>query len=411
MDLFNTPQSRMEELSINSILGADPLPQWPLVQSAEVKTIITRLKANKAPCEDFLPPELFKQNINWWAQLLAGLFNHINKACSVPSGWKLSIIVPIFKKGDKADPRNYRPISLIDITAKIYARYLLDKVEEWAENNRIIKEEQAGFRQGYSTIDNAFILQHVIDKYSSLNRSLYVAFIDLSAAFDSISRGLLWRKFSMSNIDKRLLALLIALYADSSVKVRLGNSGAASNGIASTRGVRQGCLLAPFCFNFYINDIVEYLKMKEYHGPKIMDRELNILIYADDIVLLSTTPVGLRRSLQKLSHYCAENALTINKEKSKIMVFGKKTKVYNWHLDGHKVEQVRISKYLGLHFAASGAWSQHLKLSIAKADNAAQAIHKLCNHNYPGSLRPFLKVLKAKALYGAEIWGIKIWHW
>ena len=85
-------------------------------------------------------------------------------------GWRSSLVIPLYKKRDCKDPQNYWPISLIDIATKIYAKSILQKLEEWADKNL---EEQAGFRQGRSIEDNCCTLLHLILKYSSRGKQLY----------------------------------------------------------------------------------------------------------------------------------------------------------------------------------------------------------------------------------------------
>ena len=89
-----------------------------------------------------------------------------------------------------------------------------------------------------------------------------------------------------------------------------------------SEGVHQGCILSPFLLNFYINDVVTFIH--SYHIPKILNREVNILLYANDIILLSTTQVGMRRILKHFDIYYQENNLCINNNKSNANVFGKK---------------------------------------------------------------------------------------
>lgn len=78
-----------------------------------------------------IPPEVYKNNIDWWAPVLAKVFTYINSTGIIPEGWRKSVIFPIFKKGDRSKPHNYRPISLLNISSKIYTRFLLWKLTSW----------------------------------------------------------------------------------------------------------------------------------------------------------------------------------------------------------------------------------------------------------------------------------------
>ena len=104
-----------------------------------------------------------------------------------PENWIESTILPLFKKGDRNNPGNYRGISLCDISSKIYSTIINRRLQAWVEENNITGEHQAGFKKGYSTIDHMFTLLSCVQKQFNSNRKLYVAFIDYEKAFDSIN--------------------------------------------------------------------------------------------------------------------------------------------------------------------------------------------------------------------------------
>lgn len=113
-------------------------------------------------------------------------------------------MVPIFKKGDPLDPCNFRPICLLSAASKLNAGHLLNRLFDWDSKNAIVFKEQASFRKGKSTIDQVFVLQHLINKFTKAsNKYLYAAFIDFSSAFDLVDRDRLWGKLAETNIDKR----------------------------------------------------------------------------------------------------------------------------------------------------------------------------------------------------------------
>ena len=104
----------------------------------------------------------------------------------VPPDWCENILCPLHKGGALTDPENFRGISLINSISKIYTG-ILTRVQKWAEENGVVDESQAGFRRGYSTIDNICSLQAVIQKYLCRTKGrFYCIFIDFRRAFDSI---------------------------------------------------------------------------------------------------------------------------------------------------------------------------------------------------------------------------------
>lgn len=110
--------------------------------------------------------------------------------------------------------------------------------------------------------------------------------------------------------------------------MRCCTQGFLTNVVPTLRGVRQGCILAPLLFNYYINSLVDQLTNPDNHLPKIAERRLAVLLYGDDAAILSRTPIGLMRALQRMEACCEENHLTNNFEKTK--AFGK---TYDLHMN------------------------------------------------------------------------------
>ncbi|CAI5789867.1 Hypothetical predicted protein [Podarcis lilfordi] len=219
MENPNLPSSLQEDDRAELSL----LPNWRPVTVEEVHTLIGNLKSGKAPGKDFIPAELITSNQHWWAPLLAALFTVVNDSGKVPYSWKHAIVVPVFKRGHPNVPSNYRPISLLSITGKLYARFLSSKLTTFLNEHNILSEAQAAFRENHSTTDHCLMLSFLAEKYTMpLQGKLFVAFMDLKSAFDSIPRSQLWSKLSLILQDKRLLFLIKALYNGTKLEVRCG---------------------------------------------------------------------------------------------------------------------------------------------------------------------------------------------
>ena len=356
-----------------------------------------------------MPPEILKFHPDWWAPPLAALFTTINKSGIIPKAWTNAIIVPVFKKGDSTLPENYRPISLLSVLGKLYAKQLLNKLLKWISENKILGPEQIGFCAGKSTLDHCVTLTHLVNKYSKKNRTkLFVGFLDLKGAFDSIPRDLLWDKLADLNIDKRLLYLIRKLYSCTSCQVRLTSQGKLTSKITINKGVKQGCILAPFLFNLFLNDLAPSLHAIDGHCPKLGSLHIPLLLYADDAVVMSCSRVGLKRLLNQCLVYCESNRLTLNYGKSKVLVFAKSWKPFSWNIQGNIIEQVRHFKYLGVHFHYNASWTVHRKYITNTARNSAQAIARFFytkgNQFVPAALKVFNAKTCSQLLYGIPIW-------
>ena len=165
----------------------------------------------------------------------------------------------------------------------------------------------------------------------------------------------------------------------------------------------------PNLFKIYINDLFEYLKSNT-NVPYLDTEPIDCLMYADDLVLLSTSENGLQKSLNGLSKFCIDWKLSINIEKTKIMVFNKSGRLIqtNLYLNKIKVTDARTYKYLGLIFSISGKFNsakQDLLQRGFKAVFKLTSIFKFSKPNVSTCLHLFDHVIKPVLLYGAEVWG------
>ena len=144
------------------------------------------LHKNKAPGPDGLCVEKFKATRELIIPYLTLLFNNIYLTGEFPDGWSESIITPVHKRVAKNNHNNYRALSLINSVSKMFMHVVSNRLRIWCDDHNIIDEMLAGFRRKYSTVDNIFNLQAVIQKYlSKCKGRLYVFYIDFFKAFDS----------------------------------------------------------------------------------------------------------------------------------------------------------------------------------------------------------------------------------
>ena len=136
------------------------------------------------------------------APVYTKLFNIIFDSGLIPESWTLGNIIPIFKnKGTFKNPENYRPITLLSCFGKLFTSILNARITKYVEETELIDHCQAGFRKEFSTVDNLFILQSLIDIAKSQKSKIHCAFIDFRQALDKVWRNGLWFKLSEININ------------------------------------------------------------------------------------------------------------------------------------------------------------------------------------------------------------------
>ena len=408
-EAFHSERIEGEEMVTHDILDAN-------ITREEVTSALTRLKASKAPGLDGLHGGCYKIAGDRILPFLVKLFNKIYDTHFFPESWTRSVILPLHKKGDILNTDNYRGISLLCALSKIFASILTRRLRVWMELEHKICTEQAGFRTQHSTVDHIFVLFAIISKfvYGDRRGKLYVTFVDYRKAFDSVNRTRLWEVLKGAGLSSKFLLMLKAMYCKVQACVRWGQEF--SEFFDCPSGVKQGAVESPLIFSLYINAVADYVRKKGRHGVQMVPgmSEVFSLLFADDVVLISTTPVGLQNQLDNLLHMSKTLSLRINADKTKVMVFrrgGHLATGENWFLDGTRLEVVNQYRYLGFIFTTKLSLSTALEdIATRGKRKGVQVLKTLWNLRCMQSkvfTNLFDAQVQATLLYGAEVWGLE----
>ena len=159
-----------------------------IISDSKVELAIKQLKRGKAAGCDHLINELYIYGCDQLIPKLFALFNVVFKSSHFPRSWQEGIIVPIHKKGSVDNVQNYRGITLLSTLGKLFTRIINNRLNYWSDTYHIINDNQSGFRQGMSTVDNIYILQSLIGVAFIRGKKVFFASIDFSKAFDYINR-------------------------------------------------------------------------------------------------------------------------------------------------------------------------------------------------------------------------------
>jgi hypothetical protein len=139
---------------------------------------IKKLKCNKASGEDYITNEYIKATTTQFINIYEKLFNVIFDTGIIPDIWLIGSIKPIFKnKGNKYDPNNFRPITILSCLGKLFTSILNDRLNTFSEEFKVLNDSQCGFRKQYSTIDSIFILYSFFECLKSKNKKICCAFV------------------------------------------------------------------------------------------------------------------------------------------------------------------------------------------------------------------------------------------
>jgi Reverse transcriptase (RNA-dependent DNA polymerase)/Endonuclease-reverse transcriptase len=332
-----------------------------LVKAGIVK-LLMNLNQHKSPGSDGLSPKFLKLAPDELSNYLLLLFNQCLKLRKLPSQWKAANVTPIFKKGCRTAPENYRPISLTSVVCKLFEHIISSNLASFLEQNQLFNEDQFGFRKNRSCElqlhrvcqDIAFILDN--------SEQADLVFLDFSKAFDTVPHGLLLQKLKAYGIQPDTIQLISSFLSDRTQRVVI--DGFASDSVPVTSGVPQGSVLGPLLFLLYINDLPDHIKSK-------------LRLFADDSLLYRKITCGadyieLQNDLNEVLDWCKNWHMKLNLEKCEFMQVSSKRDPVNtvYKLSDHQLARVHSYKYLGLHITSDLNWSNHVNYVTNKASRA-----------------------------------------
>ena len=311
----------------------------------EVSRAIDDTKFKKAYLE--IPNEALKnENAK---EILFKFFSICFKAGLSPLDWDLNDIKPIPKKDkDPRDPLQSRCITLMCCVAKVYSKLLNTRLQKFLEQYDLLAEEQNGFRSGRSCIDHLFVLCTILRNRKLKGKETFLCFIDFKKAFDTVDRNLLFYKLHLIGVKDNFFKAISSLYSNPQSRVVL--NGQATDYFDCPIGVKQGDCLSPTLFSIYINDLAQEIKDSGLGIPLEDDVLVNILLYADDIVLLAENENDLQQLICLVESWCTKWRLEVNLSKTNIMHIRSKRKLqskYMFIFNKRQIEYCQSYKYLG----------------------------------------------------------------
>ncbi len=236
----------------------------------------------------------------------------------VPPLFNVSIIKPLIKDCNKDTDNisNLRGIAVSDTIQNLYESILEDCIKKEIKTDK----KQMRFKSNNSCAHAILVLKQTMNAARKLGHRLYIAAIDAAKAFDKVNRDILWIKMIEIGVSPILVVAVYTYYLKSMMMVQLEDEFAKP--FYTTIGVRQGGVLSPLLFSIYINEIIIELQKLEM-GYKLGNLIIDILAYADDILLISKAKLDLQILLQKLSNLGDELEIKFNPTKSVYMVFNK----------------------------------------------------------------------------------------
>lgn len=369
----------------------------------EVKDAICKLKNGKAPGEDGVCAEMLKAEEQDTPRLLQSILQDIWDNEEIPDNWRKGVIVKLPKKGDLSDCNNWRGITLLSLTSKIFSRIILQRTTTAVDT--ILRQEQAGFRKGRSCIDHIFVLRQILEQSHEWNSPLYLVFVDFEKAFDSLHRASLWRILRHYGIPQKLVNIIQSLYENIECQVIHDNKLTEPFGVDT--GVKQGCILSPMLFSLAVDWLMRNVTEGRRQGIQwTLTTVLEDLDYADDLGLLSSRHQDIQQKTETLSEIANTIGLRVNTKKTQVM----RKNARNTDpitVNGRQLENVEEFTYLGSKMTTDGDCEQEIKTRLSKANQAfamLKPVWKSTSLSIQTKIRLFRSNVLSVLLYGSECW-------
>ena len=227
------------------------------VSELEVEDIIRTLVVNKASGPDFISHRMLKSVSKSVSGPLTILFNRSLSEGKFPDVWKVANVTPIFKKGDKTQPSNYRPVSLLSCCGKLFERVVFKHMYNFFMENNLLYKYQSGFLPNHSTNYQLIDMFHHICQSFDNKQFSCIVFCDISKAFDRVWHKGLLHKLKEHGINGQLLKWISNYLGNRQQRVILQSASSSIKPV--TAGVPQGSVLGPLLFLIYVNDISDSL--------------------------------------------------------------------------------------------------------------------------------------------------------
>lgn len=377
-----------------------PLPTLSAICISEydVYTTLRPLDPSKSMGIDRIGPKL----LNYCALALYSPLHHLfllslNNG-KIPQEWKIHLITPIHKSGDKSKVKNYRLISLLCSVSKVLEKIVFDNII--ISVTELITPNQFGFHQHHSTLHQLLkVIQNILESFSN-NTQTDIIYLDYKKAFDSVAHTELLSKLWSYGIQGKLWKWFQAYLSGRMQCVQLNN--VTSELLPVISGVPQGSILGPLLFLIFVNNIYDSVISS------------NIALFDDDPKLYkniscSLDSFSLQQDLNRLCVWSHVWKLKLNEYKCTLVRFSSKLSalvLHNYHIIDETISEQASFKDLGIIFSSDLSWRSHHQYILANVYKMLGLLkHVFSNSHFPPIKRKlYVCLVRSKLMFDSPVW-------
>ena len=389
--LANLCEAKLQQLPPERVM-----PEFTISTNGVLK-LLHDLNPSKAPGPDAVRPLVLRELREVLAPMLQTIFARSLETGEVPDDWRRANVVPIFKKGCKNSPANYRPVSLTCICSKVMEHIMVSQINKHLDLHNILVANQHGFRAQRSCETQLVEFLHELHTSLGAKAQVDAVVMDFSKAFDKVAHNRLIFKLSGYGIQGRNLRWIKSFLGGRTQVVVV--EGEKSDPVPVTSGVPQGSVLGPVLFLLYINDITSGISS-------------SIRLFADDTIIYRSIMsrddhLKLQSDLARLEKWSRDWQMEFHPSKCNIMTVSRSRKISlaNYELYGQVLDRVKQIKYLGVTITSDLRWNTHVSKIKAGANTTMRFLKRNLRVSSPAlKTSAYFTFVRPKLEYASSVW-------